>query len=274
MNPPPDIRDIGKLKLNVGTPQSAALTVRLMRHVVAIYFDFMLANHQRRQFAHTAFAFSVEDRWLLMTAGHCVTAIEQARAQGGELKKCLLFDCMGENAVWAHPVPFAYDSAYPMNIGVKEDVDYGVLFPPLNTCRLLQANKVVPFDESSWDAEPVQVQDYFLLGFPAELNVYNGNLVNVKASMFRLTRYAERPEEFPETDEQLYFYGRVIEHPLDSLKGVSGGPIVALTPADELGSARYYLVAMQSTRMGSDIKGMLMPPLGAFIRDLVKPESV
>lgn len=180
---------------------------------------------------------------------------------------------MGENAVWAHPVPFAYDAAHPMNLGVKEDIDYGVLFPPLNTCRLLQANNVEPFDESSWDAQPAQVQDYFMLGFPAELNVYQGNLVNVKASMFRLTRYAERPEDFPATEEQLYFYGHIIEHPLNSLKGVSGGPIVTLTPPDEHGISHYYLVAMQSTRMGSDIKGMLMPPLGAFIRDLIRVKS-
>ena len=130
MNTPADIREIWKLKVDVRTPQSVALTVRLMRHVVAIYFDFMV-NQQRRQFAHTAFVFSVENRWMLMTAGHCVTEIEQARALGGELKKCLLFDCMGENAVWAHPVPFPYDAAYPMNIGVKENIDYGVLFPPL-----------------------------------------------------------------------------------------------------------------------------------------------
>lgn len=266
MNTPPEI---GKLKVDVGTPEGAQLTVRLMRHVVAIYFDFEV-NKERVQFAHTAFVFSVEDRWLLMTAGHCVTEIEKARAQGGVLKRCLLFDCMGEDAVWAHPVPFPYDAAYPMNIGVNENIDYGVLFPPQNTCHLLQANNVVPFDETYWDAEPAEVEDYFMLGFPAELNVYKGNLVNVKASMFRLTKHAERPEGFPETDEPFYFYGHVIEHPLNSLKGVSGGPIIALTPTDEHGTASYYLVAMQSTRIGSDIKGMLMPPLGVFIRDLIK----
>jgi hypothetical protein len=88
--------------------------------------------------------------------------------------------------------------------------------------------------------------------------------------MFRVARYTERPEDFPETDPPIYFYGHVIEHALDSLKGCSGGPIVSLSHPDCEGRARYHLVAMQVTTMGSDIKGMLMPPLGELVRDLLR----
>jgi hypothetical protein len=240
-----------------------------MRHVVGIYYDFVVLG-KRRQFVHTGFVFSVEDRWLLMTAGHCVTEIEDIRKQGGKLEKCKLIDYMGEDAPHQHPVPFPYEDALPMHIGARDNIDYGVLFPPQNTCHLLSANNVVPFDEDAWDAEPSEVQDYFLLGFPAELNALHGNLVNVHASMFRLTRYAERPEDFPAAPEELYFYGRVVEQPLNNLKGCSGGPIIALSLPDAGGTATYHLVALQSTSMGDDIKGMLMPPLGRLIRDLLK----
>ena len=253
---------------DIGTPYGIELTHRLMRHVVAIYYEFRM-NEQCHQFVHTAFVFSVEGRWMLMTAGHCVTEINWIRDQGGVLTRCKLIDSMGEGAAYNHPVPFAYDEAYPMHIGRNEDIDYGVLIPPENTCQLLSANNIVPFDEDAWDAEPDCVQNYFLLGFPAELNRLQGNRVNIRASMFRVARYAERPEDFPETDAALYFYGRVIEQPLDNLKGCSGGPIVAMSYPDAEGTAKYHLVAMQVSTMGSDIKGMLMPPLGALVRTLV-----
>jgi hypothetical protein len=252
-----------------GTPEGIALTLRLMRHVVAIYFDFGL-NQDRHQFVYTAFLFSMEGRWLLMTAGHCVTEIIQIRAQGGVLRQCLLIDFMGEGATHQQPVPFAYDDAHPMHIGVNESIDYGVLIPPENTCRLLSANNIEPFDEDAWDAETGEVQDYFLLGFPAVLNALQGNRVALRASMFRVARYAERPEDFPETYPPIYFYGHVIEHPLDNLKGCSGGPIVSLSHPDREGKARYHLVAMQVTTIGSDIKGMLMPPLGELVRDFLR----
>jgi hypothetical protein len=251
-----------------GTSEGIALTRRFMRHVVAIYYDFRL-NQDRRQFVHTAFLFSVQGRWLLMTAGHCVTEINQIRDQGGVLTQCLLIDCMGEGAAHQQPVPFAYDVAHPMHIGVNESIDYGVMIPPENTCRLLSAN-IEPFNEDAWDAEPREVQNYFLLGFPAVLNALQGNLVTLRASMFRVARYAGRPEDFPEADPPIYFYGRVIEHPLESLKGCSGGPIVSLSYPDREGKARYHLVAMQVTTMGSDIKGMLMPPLGELVRDCLR----
>jgi hypothetical protein len=205
----------------VGTPEGIALTRRLLRHVVGIYFDFRLSQ-ERFQFVHTAFLFSVEGRWLLMTAGHCVTQIDRIRAKGGVLTTCLLIDSMGEGAAYYQPIPFAYDDAHPMPIGVTENIDYGVLLPRENTCQLLSANGIVPLDEQAWDAEPSEVKDYYLLGFPEQLNAYQGN------------------------------------------------PIVALTPPNSEGTALYNLVASQRPAIGRDIKGMLMPPLGELLRDLLK----
>jgi hypothetical protein len=253
---------------DIGTPESVRLTRRLMRHVVAIYFDFNL-NEEHLQFVQTAFVFAVDGRWMLMTAGHCVTDIADIRRSGAKLHRSKLVDFMGEGATYQHPIPFDYDGASPMHIGVRENIDYGVLVPHVNTCQLLSANNVEPFDERMWDTEPSSVQNYFLLGFPAELNQLKGNQVNINASMFRLTRYAERPEDFPSEDPPIYFYGRVIEQPLGSLKGCSGGPIVALSPPNAEGQSTYHLVAMQVTTMGLDIKGMLMPPLGGLVRGLL-----
>ena len=199
-----------------------------MRHVVGIYCEFR-ENEVRRQVVYTGFIFSVEEQWMLITAGHCITDIEQIRAKGGELRRCMLIDSLGEGAEHLHPVPFAYDAAYPINIGRFERIDYGVMVLPENTCRLLEANNISAFDEHAWDAEPAIVLDYFLLGFPEDLNQLRGNLVNFRASMFRVARYAERPDDFPEEDPAIYFYGRVIENPVGNVRGCSGGPIVLAT---------------------------------------------
>jgi hypothetical protein len=248
-----------------GTPVGLALQRRFMRHVVGVYCDFR-EHGQRSQVVYTAFVFSVDDHWMLITAGHCITDIEQVRARGGDLHRCSLIDSMGEGAAHLHPLPFAYDAAHPMNIGRLERIDYGVLIPPENTCQLLARNNIEPFDESAWEAEPARVLDYFLLGFPEDLNRLQGERVNFRASMFRVAKYDERPEDFPEEDPAIYWYGRVFENPLGSVRGCSGGPIVALSHPNDQGVSTYHLIALQSTAMGRDIKGMLMQPLGQLVR--------
>jgi hypothetical protein len=240
----------------------------MLRHMVGIYFDFRL-NGERHQFVQTAFVFAVEGRWLLMTAGHCVTDIAKIRAAGGILTACLLIDSLGEGAQHFQPVPINYDDAQPTHIGINESIDYGILVLNVNICRLLAANNIQPFDERAWDAEPAGPQEYFLVGFPAQVNQLQGNRVTFNASMFRLERYAERPDDFPPTDLPLYFYGRAIAHPLDSLCGCSGGPILAFAPPDQEGHSRVHLIAMQVSTLGEHIKGMLMPPLGDLVRDIL-----
>jgi hypothetical protein len=252
-----------------GTPEGIALQRRFMRHVVGLYCEFQEEDGELRQLVYTAFVFSVDGYWLLITAGHCITDIAGIRARRGELQRCKLIDSMGEGATHFHPVPFDYDAASPMNIGRFENIDYGVLFPPDNTRRLLMANNVEPFDENSWDAAPQLLADYFLLGFPVTLNQLQGNRVNFRASMFRIARYAERPDEFPLEDPAIFFYGRVVENPLDNVKGCSGGPIVGLSPPNAQGTSTYHLLALQSTAIGRDIKGMLMAPLGQLVREVL-----
>ncbi len=216
----------------------------------------------------TGSVFSVKDRWLIMTAGHNVTDIETARRQGAQIVRCLLVDSMGEGARFQNQIPLAYDDMTPLNIGTHESVDYGFVIPHLNTCRLLQANKIVPLSESAWGDKLPEVSDHFLLGFPSPANVYAGNRIDVRASMFRVSKYAERPEDFPDPVAPLFFYGRVIENPLRTVAGCSGGPIFAVSAVDADGDITYTFEALQSTEIGQDIKGMLMRPLGELIRDI------
>lgn len=74
------------MNADVGSPHGLALQRRFMQHVVGIYCDF-LVDRERPQVVYTGFLFSVEGRWMLITAGHCITYIEQIRATGGELRR-------------------------------------------------------------------------------------------------------------------------------------------------------------------------------------------
>lgn len=239
-----------------------------MRHVVPIYFD-LRKGKDARQLVHTAFAFSVCGHWLLMTAGHCITEIEEARSAGYELAKCKILDCLGVNAKHREPVPFDYDAAKPNRICKDDTWDYGAMMPSDNTCALLRANGVVAFDEQWWLGEPVDVDAYYLCGAPAEITAASVSGVKLGAAMARVAPVAKRPEGFCDTNAPM-FYGELIENPLSSLKGMSGGPILSFKNKCEDGKGRYWLHAMQVSQVRGTkyISGLLIPPLGEFLKEL------
>lgn len=238
----------------------------LMRHVVAIFFDLQRGK-ERRQVVYSAFAFSVRGRWLLMTAGHCVSEMQKLREYGYKLLQCQLLDGLSPRAVHKQAVPFPYDSASPMNIGCTEAHDYGVLILPHNTCALLEANGVVPFDERWWEEEPADVAAFFLLGIPNALTKASTTQVELAATKARLEKLSERPEGFVETDAPM-FYGRLLDNPFPSLRGFSGSPIISVSPPHRSEQARYWLHAMQVSALGDQVSGMLMPPLGRLLAEM------
>jgi len=239
-----------------------------MRHVVPIYFD-LRRGQERHQLVHTAFPFSVGGCWLLMTAGHCIREVEQARAAGYELVKCKLLDCLGVNATHREPVPFDYDAANPTSICHDEAWDYGAMFLSGNTCLLLKANGVTPFDEQWWIGEPDDVDAYFLFGAPAEITTASASGVKLGAAMARVAPLTERPDGFCDTNAPM-FYGELIENPLRNLKGMSGGPILSFKHKCEDGQGHYWLHAMQVSQIrGSKyISGIKMAPLGDFMKEI------
>ena len=115
-----------------GTPMGVELTRRIMRHVVGIYYDFTLEG-ERRQVVQTAFLFSVVGRWMLMTAGHCISDIRAFRDRGGILRRCRLIDCMGEGAQHIEPVPLSYDEW-----GRQPEASLACALPSAPTCRSLR----------------------------------------------------------------------------------------------------------------------------------------
>ena len=239
------------------------------RHLVPIYFEVVLGD------AHTpriwsAFVFSVKDRWLLMTAGHCITQVERERKAGCKIVNCRLLDGLNSRASHERPIPFDYDDFRPTMLGAHYTCDYGVLIPTSNAIALLRANHVVPFTEASWNHDITDFEVYKVLGVPDALTRLLGEgKWNITTLFQRVKRLKKRPTGFEKTDAPM-FYGRLMGDPLVKLQGMSGGPILGFI--NEAGRHRYWLVGMQVSALRSRyISGMLMRQLGNLIYEISAP---
>jgi len=73
-------------------PLSDELVRYFCRHLVPIYFHCQNKKYTQK-FIVTAFVLSVGESWFLVTAGHCISAIEKLIGElNCEIKKCLLLD--------------------------------------------------------------------------------------------------------------------------------------------------------------------------------------
>lgn len=241
-----------------------------LRHVVVIYLRLAKGSDQRDIFL-TGFVLSVHNCWLLMTAGHCITDIEKCRKNGYEITAARLLDGLAANARFQdQPVPFDYDSAKPMMIGRHHTADYGVLFVPDNTRAQLEVSRFVALTEKWWEPEVDRVDKFWMVGSPeVGIEQLGPDRFNVMSIAMPLVEEKERPEGFEEP-ELPAFYGRLLENPLPSLKGLSGAPIFAITSEGE--QARYSLYAMQvsALRGGKHISGMFIRPLAKLLQEVAE----
>src|SRR6516225_10125463 len=77
------------------------------RPLVPIYLEVHLAGKVAPRI-WTAFVFSVHNRWMLMTAGHCITEVERERLGGAKVLNCKLL--VGPDSQAAH-MPTLYPSS-------------------------------------------------------------------------------------------------------------------------------------------------------------------
>jgi hypothetical protein len=236
------------------------------RHLVPVYFEVVLGD-VRRPRVWTAFVFSVKNRWLLITAGHCITEVQREREAGCKIVSCKLLDGLNSQAPHELPIPFDYDDFRPTMLGAHHTFDYGVLIPTSNAIALLKTNHIVPFAEASWDHEITDFDVYKFLGVPSALSRFLGaGNWNITTLFQRVRRLKRRPTGFEKTDAPM-FYGRMMGDPRVKLQGMSGGPILGFV--NDSGRHRYWLVGMQvSALRGRYISGMLMRPLGRLIYEI------
>ncbi len=213
------------------------------RHLVPMLVEFELEERLITE-SFTCFVISIGDQWFLLTAGHCIEYIEKAKNHGASVS-CSLIDFAGDGAKDNHPIPFDLDNSDPFAF-CEGGADYGLLALHTFYKRLFRHNRIKPLNERVWDSEPVCPDGFALLGCASEWADVQPNFNGITTTLHPIKELPEKPWHFEETDMPM-FYGRIALPPgLDSIKGMSGGPIFAFKRTDD-GKLRYWLFAIQSS---------------------------
>ena len=228
-------------------------------------------GQETRNFVVTTFVLEVLDRWFLITAGHCIRAIESLTGRCGyNIIRCQLIDSLGLGATHQEPIPFAYKEAHPACLSDDYAFDYGVMVLSPYYRRLLEVNKVQALNELVWRNEPVKVDFYILLGIPMESVKVDASSIEIAPTLLTVEPISEKPKGFAEVDAPL-FYGRIVlGERLRSIEGMSGGPLFAFHK-NESGELRYWLTALQSRWLPKSqfIAACPTTLLGHFLEGLV-----
>jgi len=206
-------------------------------------------------FTTSGFIISVRGIWLLVTAGHILSDLEDAKAKGQRLTNLALDDTWSPTA--RHPnMFFDFDGAPKHHVYNKENgEDYGVICLRNNVCDLLKANGAEAIDELAWKvALPGDFDRYFLLGTPDELidvDTVGGLHVKRPLVMFEVER-TDSPPECLATFPRIYY--RMSKHIVDAntradeltdIDGMSGCPLIGLKQMPDR-TLRYWIIGVQS----------------------------
>ncbi len=216
-----------------------------MRHLVPVFFTFRKGSHEQSSII-TAFVLSISDQWFLVSAGHCLDEIEENIKRGYKISNCRLVDSLGLGAKYYDSIPFDYEGSFPVRLSGNPNFDYGFIYLTPYYRRLLEKNNIQPLDEEVWKKQPSKVDFYALIGLAQELTTVTSESMEARPSLHRIIPLDAKPEGFPQTEISL-FYGRVlIGGPVRSIKGMSGGPILAFHQEED-GHLKYWLIALQSS---------------------------
>jgi len=187
---------------------------------------------------------SVSGHWFLVTAGHCISTIEEIQESGYEIENCQLVDSMRTGTVDQMPLPFVYDKSRTFRLSEDLALDFGVIYLSNYYRALLEMNGIKPLSETVWKKQPESVDFYKLLGVPSQLTKEVDSQVVFSTTLHPVERLSEKPEGFRHTDIP-QFYGKVyLDDEVTSIEGMSGGPIFAFRRDSD--GLRYWLVAIQS----------------------------
>jgi hypothetical protein len=225
------------------------------RHLVALCATFEYkgnnnADQEPRFTAYSGTLIKIQDATFFLTAGHILRDLENAlKSEKVEFKNVVLADIFGRNRICDHPIPFALKNARQFYIDDDEEgLDFGVILLEPYYVRLLAANGAVALEENNWVYQSnVTFDGYAMLGLPEEFTSDRINKAGegvVSPTMFRVQRLETAPDDRATTLHP-QFIGQIDQElSLQSVKGMSGGPIFGFRLEPDI---RYWVVALQSS---------------------------
>jgi hypothetical protein len=231
------------------------------KHVVAITWWEGVPNdkgeyaEEPTQYIASGFVIEMCNLWWLVTAGHVTIDYRERKATKGVVVfDCQIWDCFGKDSITA--LPYYFDIFDPDLIGFEQfdkglGLDYAIIRLPHLVERALSQN-IVPFRKVDWMSQSdVDYHSYFMCGIPAEFGEQKkevqGKLHSV-ATALSFTVLRVEQIELPEGSAPTLlpqFIGRVPRGLIDSIRGMSGGPIIGVGKLPN-GETRYFPIAVQS----------------------------
>ena len=207
-------------------------------------------------------------------------------SKAGELKSVHWVDYLGSNAKETSHYHFDYEAAEKEHLDDPGTlIDVGFIHIREHYRTLLAANGIVAHDEIQWRKQPERFAIAYLLGIPAAtVRSATVSIASFQTSMMPVEILDHRPSAFddempPDVSEEdlairdSMFFGRIpadIELPVsqegrESLKGMSGGPILGFVEAG--GSLKYWVIAVQSAWIPGAryIRGTPLARIGAAL---------
>lgn len=269
----PDALGTGDLRLKKmnkkpNWPSNDDLVGYFSKHLIPVYFTFAKDETKYSRY-FTSFLISIDDRWFIITAGHCMEDVDRNIKEGYEIDRCRLIDSGGLEAKHNNPIPFDYSGASKMHVDI-EGLDLGVIAITDYYKAQLEANNVKPLSEKVWGNQPDNPDFYMLLGVPNQLTEIKDDNFIIRTTLHNIKPLDQKPSNFKDSKAPM-FYGEIrLDDTLTDIKGMSGGPIFSFQRNDA-GEVKYWLHAVQSNWLPSDkyIAGCLTAPLIAQLKDII-----
>ncbi len=221
------------------------------RHLVSLsgryQFEDTLGEHKSNPnyFGYSGFIISIRGLWLFITAGHILKRIDEAlSASNLKIFECQLIDSFGPDKISDFPIPFDYQRAPKYYIfDEKLGLDFGLIGLGSYYQQLLEKNNIVPVEELNWiHHHRVEFEYFYVLGLPEEyIEVERIKVSNKQKAFLTLSPTLIRinPAEYPPDSavktEFPRFSGKFeTDIPLESLRGMSGGPILGFRKGEEV----------------------------------------
>ncbi len=205
---------------------------------------------------YSSFLVDVDGFPFLITAGHCIKSMLEF-IDGGYVKTFWLYDRFGYDAVdkiGTVNLPnetikgAAFVDIDDQSILDEYGIDSGAILIPNNTRELLMRNNISPLTKKEYSGLAGQtLSRFFVFGVPqgfGDGRLINGNMhVKFEPMAIELEYDPElAKEENSKTDHRRFVAKLPQTVTIETLKGLSGGPIFGFNPEME----RYWIIAIDT----------------------------
>jgi len=207
--------------------------------------------HEAKKYFASCFVVEIEQHWLLVTAGHVISEIQEATVRGAIFSDFNLHDKLAGNTFpFSVPIPFDVKDWAVLD-GDPQGADYAAA--PLSNliAQNLLVGGVRPIEESVFGTAPFDQYPHWLLsGTRNESFEVVGGRDTLKLTLIPLAPSAA-PEGMTDSGEGSKVFAKMLSRPdLDAVQvtdvgGMSGGPIFGLR--ENNGETRYWLLGLQSS---------------------------